>query len=356
MSRAEHETLLLPTERGGVFLRQLTKHDVSAYFDAVDASRDHLSQFGDPTSTKYQTIEDVETSVIQPDDPNKLRFGIWDHDSFTGSINLTLREDGSAEVGYWLDARFTGRGYATLATKSLVDFARSRYGRIYAKVAEGNDASCKVLERAGLAETSREVGKIVFTLIRSPDEELLESLGLENDEVDFVADFASDLKKGGLKGLAMSSPEGIQQFKDMYDQMWTRVADVLLASGSKWRALSSPKEQLVSLFADVWDLKKDEVNANITNMTFVLAFMDDRRDGHWGEIFGSTSYYGKSELLRTIEQLCRDGSFSAGYGPEHLATFLMNFVYTTYATWEAMPERGLDNREEWLDAIRGYLA
>ncbi len=38
--------LELQTEQVPVILRQLTVEDASAYFAAVDANRDHLSQFG----------------------------------------------------------------------------------------------------------------------------------------------------------------------------------------------------------------------------------------------------------------------------------------------------------------------
>lgn len=127
------------------------------------------------------------------------------------------------------------------------------------------------------------------------------------------------------------------------------------AVDAEWRSQGNPDDQIIDLFDAIWELRNDETEGSIARTAFTLAFMDDRSDGKWGDIFGATSYYGKNELLRVVESMCREGSFSAGYGPEHLATFLTNLVYVTYATWEMMPGQGLQDKNEWLDTIRGYL-
>lgn len=55
------------------------------------------------------------------------------------------------DVGYYLASEFWGRGYATEATRALMAFAFDSLGvhRIEAEVVPGNDASVRVLERAG---------------------------------------------------------------------------------------------------------------------------------------------------------------------------------------------------------------
>lgn len=160
------QPILIPTESASVVLRQLTPADAPAYFDAVDNNRDHLSQFGDTTATKYPDPASVERSIASPDNPNKLRFGIWDGDAFVGSINLTPEEDSSAaEIGYWLDRRHTGQGYATVATRALAAYARERYPRVYAEVVDGNAKSADVLRRAGFAQASKKTGKLIFELL-----------------------------------------------------------------------------------------------------------------------------------------------------------------------------------------------
>jgi len=160
--------LELPTEQETVVLRQLTPEDASAYFEAVDANRDHLRQFGDNTAEKYPTLESVEESIANPSNPDKLRMGIWDDETFVGSINLTPSDDGSdAELGYWLDGRHTGKGYATVAAKALAGYAKNKFPKVHAEVVDGNEASSRVLERAGFKQTAREAGKLIFELIRN---------------------------------------------------------------------------------------------------------------------------------------------------------------------------------------------
>ena len=56
------------------------------------------------------------------------------------------------EVGYWIGAPFWGKGYATEAARAVVDFGFRDLGmhRIHAYHFMGNDASGRVLEKAGL--------------------------------------------------------------------------------------------------------------------------------------------------------------------------------------------------------------
>ena len=137
--------------------------DAPAYFEAVDANRVHLSQFGDTTADKYTDLQSVVDSLEQPTDPDKLLMGIWDGENFVGAISLTPIEDG-AEIGYWLDGHHTGHGYATLAVKALGSYAAKRYPQVYANVIEGNETSSRVLQRAGFRQVAQKAGRLVFEL------------------------------------------------------------------------------------------------------------------------------------------------------------------------------------------------
>ncbi|QHJ11005.1 Ribosomal-protein-serine acetyltransferase [Paraglaciecola mesophila] len=57
----------------------------------------------------------------------------------------------SAEVGYWLAEHTWSRGYASKALSLLIDEVKrtSEIVRLHANVFEGNQASCKVLEKCG---------------------------------------------------------------------------------------------------------------------------------------------------------------------------------------------------------------
>ncbi len=70
-----------------------------------------------------------------------------------GTVSLRrFVRDRRAELGYWLGADVWGHGFATEAAGALVDFGFAELGlaRIYAHVLEGNDASCRVLDKLGM--------------------------------------------------------------------------------------------------------------------------------------------------------------------------------------------------------------
>ncbi|MFO0887036.1 MAG: GNAT family protein [Candidatus Saccharimonadales bacterium] len=133
-----------------IVLRQLTVEDAQTYFDLIDHDREHYSQFDDVTAKKYQVVGDVEDSIINQK-PNKYRFGIWDGDVMVGSNNLTVLEDGSAEIGYWVGSQYTGQGYASRALSPLVGFAFNDLGlhEVFTNIVVGNEASRKTVENAG---------------------------------------------------------------------------------------------------------------------------------------------------------------------------------------------------------------
>ena len=70
-----------------------------------------------------------------------------------GTVSLRrYARDRRAELGYWLGQEAWGQGYATEAADALVDLGFAHLGlqKIYAQVLDGNDASCRVLEKLGM--------------------------------------------------------------------------------------------------------------------------------------------------------------------------------------------------------------
>lgn len=141
--------LSLPTERPGVTVRELaTAGDDIAYFEAIHEDREHVDQYGNTFSWQYPTVEAVRNARLAPN--LKLRMGVWDEDSFKGTVNAEPNVSGaSAEVGYWLRASATGHGYATLALRALTDFLEPTYERLFAEIHRENVPSMLVAERAG---------------------------------------------------------------------------------------------------------------------------------------------------------------------------------------------------------------
>jgi len=74
-------------------------------------------------------------------------------DALLGTVSLRrFARDRRAELGYWLAAYAWGHGYATEATRALVDFGFRECGlaRIYAQVLAGNAGSMRVLDKLGM--------------------------------------------------------------------------------------------------------------------------------------------------------------------------------------------------------------
>ncbi len=81
-------------------------------------------------------------------------FAITNENELIGAIGINLQEDVnrfSAEIGYWLAEPFWGKGITTLALKKFTEYAFNNFSlnRIYANVFERNQASEKVLLKAG---------------------------------------------------------------------------------------------------------------------------------------------------------------------------------------------------------------
>jgi RimJ/RimL family protein N-acetyltransferase len=147
-------------------LRQFTVKDAPVIYALIDRNRIHLSQFGDITSEKYPTRQHVIDSIEHPEDPSKLRLGIWVKDAanglanetYVGTINLTPIDDVTAEVGYYLGAEFQSKGkkeghqrrYMTRALQCLMSYAyHEGYENLVAGVHVGNLASRIVLFSSG---------------------------------------------------------------------------------------------------------------------------------------------------------------------------------------------------------------
>jgi RimJ/RimL family protein N-acetyltransferase len=91
-----------------------------------------------------------------------------------GGIGYHLNDDArrsGAEVGYWLNESYWGRGIATAAVRAMTAFVFSSHGqlcRIYAAPFAWNAASARVLEKAG------------FTLERSLRQSAIKQGGAAN--------------------------------------------------------------------------------------------------------------------------------------------------------------------------------
>jgi len=125
----------------------------------------------------YSTHESIETTkewlgtVKSTDTVFEFGFVRGSDNKLIGSGGIRLKEDGFWEFGYNFRYDCWGMGYATEASKAMIELVRSRYGdvRLMAECAAENTASAHVIEKCGLVfkrygEYSSYDGKKTFGL------------------------------------------------------------------------------------------------------------------------------------------------------------------------------------------------
>lgn len=102
------------------------------------------------------TAEDV-TRIV--DDDDTVNFLVCSDGDPVGTIWLfdIDRVNGRGELGYWIAEGHRGEGYATAAVELTMEYAvgEQRLRRLLARVFEGNEASMRVLEKAGFEREGR---------------------------------------------------------------------------------------------------------------------------------------------------------------------------------------------------------
>ncbi|TDD40403.1 N-acetyltransferase [Nonomuraea terrae] len=85
-----------------------------------------------------------------------------------GRVGLGLREDGTAEIGYWVDPRARGRGVATESVRAACRwaFAARPLDLIEWRAEVGNTASRRVAEKAGFTIEGTLRGRLVHRGVR----------------------------------------------------------------------------------------------------------------------------------------------------------------------------------------------
>ena len=149
---------MLQTER----LRLIPQTMANLYSTHVYAS--------DPENTRYminlpnETIEDTmaflqraEREWFQPI-PHFYEFAIMLGDTHIGAMSTSRKgEDGVFELGWILDRRYWGQGYAFEAATALVAFTRDELGakRIIAHCDAENIRSSHLMEKLGMKQVGR---------------------------------------------------------------------------------------------------------------------------------------------------------------------------------------------------------
>ena len=103
-------------------------------------------------------LKDAEAFLASPRDPVMPSFLITERTAgaprIVGSCGLGRRPSGAVEMGYWIGRPHWGQGFATEASRALIDIARTlKLPRLEASHFVDNPASGRVLEKLGFMPT-----------------------------------------------------------------------------------------------------------------------------------------------------------------------------------------------------------
>ena len=103
-------------------------------------------------------LEDAEAFLAAPRDPVMPSFLITERTDgaprIVGSCGLGRRPSGSVEMGYWIGRQHWGKGFATEASRALIEIAKAlKLPRLEASHFLDNPASGRVLEKLGFVAT-----------------------------------------------------------------------------------------------------------------------------------------------------------------------------------------------------------
>jgi len=150
---------LIQTDR--LRLRPHARGDGPALKAVIDANIEHLQRWMDWAMYEPSPLDVIEDRIAAfvagfatgPDWGYGIRL-IDDPETIIGGCGMHARIGINAlEIGYWLDSKHTGRGYATEATAALVDaaFSMPMIEHVEIRCDPANVASAAVPRRLGFA-------------------------------------------------------------------------------------------------------------------------------------------------------------------------------------------------------------
>jgi RimJ/RimL family protein N-acetyltransferase len=147
-----------------VVVRPYRESDAQAIYEARVESRDHIRPW-EPWADEQQTVQEQQALLAQWMAEWLLRknlyVGYWQHatERYLGSSGIHVHswDTGSFEIGYWVRASETGKGYVTETVKLLTDFAFTHLNasRVEIRCDERNERSAAVAKRLGYVQEAR---------------------------------------------------------------------------------------------------------------------------------------------------------------------------------------------------------
>lgn len=117
-----------------------------------------------PNTDINETAEFLDNCRVewQKNRPMYYEFAILKDNEHIGAVSVYMSDDyAEGELGWIINKKYWGKGYATEAAKAVFDFAveKLRVKRIFAHCDSENVASYKVMEKLGMSLVSRTGGR-----------------------------------------------------------------------------------------------------------------------------------------------------------------------------------------------------
>ena len=140
-------------------LRLLEERHSEDLFAVVDQNRQHLRQWLpwlDTNASPDDARSFIKSALDQFANNAGLVAGIWYRNRIAGVIGYNSIDwiNRNAHIGYWLGARYQGKGIVTRACKALIDYAFNELelNRVEIRCATGNMKSRAIPKRLGFAQ------------------------------------------------------------------------------------------------------------------------------------------------------------------------------------------------------------
>ena len=151
-----------------VELRPLRVEDAEALWHFEIENRAWFEGWVGPRPDSYWELGSLRKVIEGQLADTDAMFLVWDGDTLQGRVNLTGIEQGVAQLGYRVGEAHVGRGAASTAVELVLDEARVLgLWAVEARVALGNPASVRVLEKCGFRPIGmRQIGELDMQLFR----------------------------------------------------------------------------------------------------------------------------------------------------------------------------------------------
>lgn len=139
---------------GNITLTETEKDDLNAFFQfQLDKEANYLAAFTAKNPNDKAAYLEKYGKLLT--DPTVSMRTIKVNNVIAGSVSKFVMEK-DAEITYWIDRSFWGRGIAGTALKEFLKIERIR--PIYGRVAFDNYGSQKVLEKCGFVKIGKDKG------------------------------------------------------------------------------------------------------------------------------------------------------------------------------------------------------